>query len=368
MGQKTINLFLAGFILFGSVLSYHFYETSALFDFRKEFRRNLAENYHNDSLLVVSSDVTNDGLAVKKLEASGFYIEVLRGDTLLFWNKEVPASIQMGTLYKSFRSGRNVYRFYFPSDNVAGVRSSKWDIALFCGWFMGLFLLIIAFLHWVRNSLFWNDKMRRFDVIWISSVTLLLFLLPGYFTADQLFQNSAFFGVKYSDDKIQISLWQFALLALLLLFTSVLSQSDWFKSKFPPLKPNVRYLTGTFIIALIVYYLIAVSELFILDGNLVVNIEEAMNFGVSEFFFYGLSLGHLFIVVYLAKRLFSKTETTTKGWEKSLYISVAILSVTIGFILFGFTTNTIGIVLFLMVLFLLLDLYFEYFEINVSFY
>ncbi|MBK7221054.1 MAG: hypothetical protein IPH94_06870 [Saprospiraceae bacterium] len=46
---------------------------------------------------------TNDGLAVKELEASGFYIEVLRGDTLLFWNKEVPALSQMGTLYRSFR-------------------------------------------------------------------------------------------------------------------------------------------------------------------------------------------------------------------------------------------------------------------------
>jgi hypothetical protein len=171
---------------------------------------------------------------------------------------------------------------------------------------MGLFILIIAFLHWVRNSLFWNDKMRRFDIIWIPSFTLLLFLLPGYFTADQLFQNSAYFGDKYTDAKIQISLWQFALMAMFLLFTSVLSQSDWFKTKFPPLKPNIRYLTGTFVIALIVYYLIAVSELFILDGKLVVNIEEAMNFGVSEFFFYGLSLGHLFIVVYLAKTIVLK--------------------------------------------------------------
>ena len=367
LGQKTINLFLAGFILFGSVLSYHFYETSALFDFRKDFRQHLAENYHHDSLLVLGSDVSLGGENVKELEASGFYIEVLRGDTLLFWNKEVPALSQMGTLYRSFDSNQNTYKFYFPSDTVAGLRSAKWDIALFCGWFMGLFILIIAYLHWVRNSLFWNDKMRRFDIIWIPSFTLLLFLLPGYFTADQLFQNSAYFGDKYTDAKIQISLWQFALMAMFLLFTSVLSQSDWFKTKFPPLKPNIRYLTGTFVIALIVYYLIAVSELFILDGKLVVNIEEAMNFGVSEFFFYGLSLGHLFIVVYLAKRLFSKSETSTKGWEKSLYISVAILSVTICFILLGFTTNTIGIVLFLMVLFLLLDLYFEYFEINVSF-
>ncbi|MBK7221055.1 MAG: hypothetical protein IPH94_06875 [Saprospiraceae bacterium] len=211
--------------------------------------------------------------------------------------------------------------------------------------------------------------MTRCDVLILSGFLPLPYCF-SYYPAILLqinFSKFSFFGVKYTDAKIQISLWQFALLAMFLLFTSVLSQSDWFKDQISSLKPNIRYLTGTFVIALIVYYLIAVSELFILDGKLVVNIEEAMNFGVSEFFFYGLSLGHLFMWFIWPNDCSQKQKPLPKDGKKFIHFRCHTFSDNL-FYFFGFTTNTIGIVLFLMVLFLLLDLYFEYFEINVSFY
>ena len=67
-------------------------------------------------------------------------------------------------------------------------------------------------------------------------------------------------------------------------------------------------------------------------------------------FLYGLSICYLFILVYLHKRLYSKTVTGSKGWEKPLHHPSYFRSN--GDVYFsGFKTNTIGIVLFLMVLF-----------------
>ena len=367
MGQKTINLFLIGFILFGSVLGYHFRESSTLFDVRREFIKDLEENFHEDSMLVVNTVFSTQSKTPAALENSGFSIEVLKNDSLLYWNKELPATGQQGKIFKQFSAGGFDYKFYFPFDHIDGKRSIFKEGLLFSGWFMGLFLLCIALIHWIRNSLYWTAIMRRHDRLWILLASTLFFVFPGYITGNKLFHNSSFFGTKYVQNHLQLDLWHFAWALILLLYVSVLSQTDWFKTKIWKMNPGVRYLTGSFVLAFIVYFLAAWAELFILRGKLTVNIEEAMNFGVSEFFFYGLSICYLFILVYLAKRLYSKTVTGSKGWEKSLYITLAILGVTVMFIFSGFKTNTIGIVLFLMVLFLLLDLYFEYFEINVSF-
>ncbi len=367
MGQKTINLFLSGFILFGTVLGYHFRETSTLFDVRKAFFKDLEENFHDDSLLVVNTEFNLLSSTPEALESSGFSIEISKNDSLVFWNKELPSSGQQGKLFKQFKSGPYLYKFYFPFGNLDNSHSIKKEVLLFSGWFLGLFLLSVALLHWIRNSMYWTSFMKRHDRLWISMATLILFALPGFITGSKLFHTSFYFGTKYSQPNLSLDLWHFALALIILLYLSVLSQAEWFRSRVWNMGSSVRYLTGTFTMAFIIYFLAACAELFILKGKMVVNIEEAMNFGVSEFFFYGLSICYLFILVSLAKRLYSKTTSEIKGWEKSLYITLAILGITIIFILSGFKTNTIGIVLFLMVLFLLLDLYFEYFEINVSF-
>ncbi|HRD08871.1 MAG TPA: hypothetical protein PK037_14925, partial [Saprospiraceae bacterium] len=71
MGQKTINLFLIGFILFGSVLGYHFRESSTLFDVRREFIKDLEENFHEDSMLVVNTVFSTQSKTPAALENSG---------------------------------------------------------------------------------------------------------------------------------------------------------------------------------------------------------------------------------------------------------------------------------------------------------
>ena len=65
-------------------------------------------------MLVVNTVFSTQSKTLAALENSGFSIEVLKNDSLFYWNKELPATGQQGKIFKQFSAGGFDYKFYFP--------------------------------------------------------------------------------------------------------------------------------------------------------------------------------------------------------------------------------------------------------------
>ncbi|MBK8700150.1 MAG: HAMP domain-containing histidine kinase [Saprospiraceae bacterium] len=367
MNQKALNIFLTGFILFGSVLSYHFYETSSFFDSNKEFRRNLDFNFKRDSMAVVATDFLVNAKKKQQMEKSGFTIEIVAGDSLVYWNQEKTAKTQEAGMRKMFRLDNLVYRFTLDKDEFKQRRSSFIDLLMFAVWLLGLTFFFIGLLTVSSLSSAWPDKLARSGATIIIFSGAFILLIPGYYAATYMFKDSVLFGALDTGTYGSFTLWQFALNWIAIAFLALFIQTGPVRLRRSGLKPGLRYFIGSLTISALIYFLIAVGELFILNGRLEIKIEEAMNFGITEVILYVLLISHLFLVVLVARQLFTAKDMVIRGWEKTIYFSTAVLLTTLIFILLGYETNTVGPVLFLMIMFLLLDLYFEYFEINISF-
>jgi signal transduction histidine kinase len=364
--QKTINLFLLGVILIAGGLGYHLYKQSVQIDEQKEFAVNYLANFKKDSATVVSTDFLQDPQLKKNIDDSQFNIEIYNVDTLVYWNN---ASItnKQDVLHKQFNKNGYTYKFAFHIGGQKRLHAAALEVLLMFLWFIGwLFVFLGHFQIIVQNR---NSGPLSKSFIWHCVVALLL-LIASYVSSHYfLGEFHLFKSYTYTFSNLHYTLWQYGwsffscLYILLLLSHSFKNLGVGWQNY-----SAVRYFVGAFLISGIIYYVVAVIELFAVHTNIDIKIMEPMNVGWPEFVLYLFSALFMFLVVFIGRQFFQKgLSTSLHGGIKTLIFSGAVLLVTMTFMLCGYHTNTVGLVLFLMIVFLLMDLYFEYFDINISF-
>lgn len=365
MNQKHLNYFLAGIILFASVLSYYFYEKGLYFDKKENFIANYKVNYLKDSTTIISDDFLNNIEKQSDIEKSEFNITIFKKDSLVFWNKEENASHKAPNLFKSFSAGKYKYNIVLDVSQTDTFRAKSKDFVIFWIWFLGLSLMFMAAFavdqylvlipgHWLKNSF----------LILVLSLTALYAL--AYFSGHSIFEFSTIYNVKKGDD-LPLSLWQFGINFLTITYVFLHLHKSAYRQKLKTINPGLRYVIASVSLSVLVFYLIACIEIILANANISIKTEELLNIGYGEFTFFVLVAMHLFLIIYLARQFFFASPIILKVWMKTVYFSVPLILVTLVFIMLGYKTNTVGVVLFIMMIFLLLDLYFEYFDINLSF-
>ncbi len=365
MSNKNINYLLAGIILFASVLSYYFYEKGLYFDKKENFIANYKTNYVKDSTIITSTDFLDNIAKQSEIEKSEFNITIFKKDSLLFWNKEENAYAKPPNLLKTFYLNNYTYTIVLDVSQAETFRAKNQDFLLFWTWLIGIALLFIAsfnidqVVHLIRSH-----KLKN-SLLVMAVVGIVIYLL-GYFSGKYIFEFSTLFASKKSEFS-SISLWQLGINFLTIAFVFFHLHKMEYRQKLKTINPAIRYALASLSLSSLIYYLIASIEIILKNGNVTIKTEELLNIGYGEFTFFVLVSLHLFLIIYLARQYFFASPIVIKVGMKTLYFSLPLLCITMAFIFRGYQTNTIGVVLFIMMIFLLLDLYFEYFDINLSF-
>ena len=362
LNQKTINLFLTALILLGSLFGYFFYEQLAHFDKKNIYDENVKKYFEQDSSICVAPNFFNDPVAKGKIEDSEFNIEIYKGDSLVYWNKETDAIIVSKSIVKRFRTQEYKYQFILDTSKNFITRYGMLDFGFYFLWFCGVLFLFSGIL----NSCIKIQRTSKFLFIYLSTLTATWYALSlgGSF----LFEYSNHFSKYFEVLGLKYYLWQFGLNLIFIAYLIFLLEHKEILSKINKVNAALRYLSGSFLITVITYYVIGLVELFLKSKTgIEVRIEEPMNIDYSTLSFYIILILHICLIIYLSKILFNTKSNQISGWLKSLYFSVSTICGTLLFFYLGFETNVIGVILFLLIIFLVFDLYFEFFEINTSF-
>ncbi len=347
-----------------SVLSFFLYEKGLYFDEKQNFKNNYSSNFSKDSTIITAGDFFSNFKNQAEIEKSEFLIQIFKSDTLLYWNKEENAISSKENLVKQFNKGQFKYRITLDS-SLKNYRSGSIDFLLFWAWLLGL--AFIGIWAYPDINLSTNILNQSKSNVWISfTFKIILLYCIGFFSGKYIFLFSKYYG-NFSTKLLDCSIWQFGLNLIVITLSYLQIQKNNVQKYISSLKPEIRYFLASAFICSFTYYLIVNIELLLKFGNIEIKTEELLNIGYCEFTFYVLVALHLFLFIYLARQFFFATPIFTKVWIKTIAFIVPLIVFTIIFIMMGFDTNTIGVVLFLMMIFLLLDLYFEYFEISISF-
>jgi nitrogen fixation/metabolism regulation signal transduction histidine kinase len=365
LNQKNINYLLAGIILFAGVLSYYFYEKGLYFDNKENFISNYTLNFKKDSTLITSFDFLDNIQKQSTVEKSGFNITIYKKDSLVFWNKEESGAQKSPNLFRSFVVGAYKYSIVLDVAQNESIRSKTSDFILFWLWLFGVAMIyIFAYNADQFINVFPDNKFKNSVLIMIASIVIIY--MVAFFSGQYIFEFSASYN-QHHNESATISLWQFGINFLSIAFLFIHLHKPVCRQKLIILKPKLKYFTASVCLSLLVYYLIVCIEIILANGIVVIKTEELLNIGYGEFTFFILVSTHLFLLIYLARQFFFSSPIVVKVWVKTLYFSIPLCCITFVFIMMGCKTNTIGIVLFMMTIFLLLDLYFEYFDINLGF-
>jgi two-component system, NtrC family, nitrogen regulation sensor histidine kinase NtrY len=365
LNQKYINYLLTGIILFASVLSFYFYEKGLYFDKKENFKANYKSNFLKDSIAITANDFLLNLSSQAEIEKSEFNISISKKDTLLYWNKEFDPTKAKTSILKNFSLNGLRYNITLDGSQSYIARVPFYDFIIFWVWILGLFFISIWAFH-LDEKIKWFQNSDLKNTVALSAGIISIIYLISFFSGKYLFEFSTLFRVGNLSG-YGISLWQFAINLIAISFILMNLHKSNVRSWLNEIKPSVRYFLSSLAISTLVYYLIACIESIIEASLVEIKTEELLNISYSEFTFFVLITIHLFLVIYLARQFFFGSSQNIRVWEKTIYFCLPLFICTLAFMFCGFKTNTIGVVLFIMVLFLLLDLYFEYFEINLSF-
>lgn len=346
----------------GSLIGYFFYEQLSHFDKKSIHDENVKTYFEKDSSLCVSPNFFNDPVAKGKMEASEFNIEIYQGDSLVYWNKESDAVKRNNAIVKRFKSGQFNYQFELDTAKNYITRYGFLDFGFYFLWLCGILFLFSGIYGACINI----PNKSKFLIIYLTSLLITWFALSlgGSFIFEYSHHFSRYFeilGLKYY-------LWQFGFNLIVLTYSLFGFEHKEISAFINRKNAAVRYIIGASLVSIIIYYSIAAVELFVKSKTgIEVKIEEPMNVDYSTLSFYILLIIHASIVIYISKKLFNSAGNQISGWLKSLYFTIPTIGFTLLFNYLGFETNVTGVILFLLIIFLVFDLYFEFFEINTSF-
>jgi signal transduction histidine kinase/heme/copper-type cytochrome/quinol oxidase subunit 2 len=352
--NKNLNLLFTAIILLGSILSFYLYEKNNYFDKKENFRNNLIGNFKKDSLLIVSNDFLENSAKQKLVESSEFSIEIKSKDSTVYWNKTNTPS-EKKFFKKTFNLQNLEYSLSLDDAPFSIKRNSKTDTFIFWTWLLGLTFLLI----WIIRTVNLKDRMKGF-VILASSLGVSIFL------SSLLFQFSDNYGLdKIGDFHFSINLY-----ALILIGSFFVSYFLFGKSKLESMESTIilRYSLTSLLASIIIFFICISAEKLIGNGFLRFKAEEALNLEYKELSFVILSTGYIFLFVFVVRRfLGNQTSEKNSGFVKSIALIIPVIIVSLITLSYELVENVVPIALFLIIVLLLLDLYFEYFEINLSF-
>ncbi len=351
--QRNLNLLICSFILLGSILSYFLFEKNNFFDRKENFKENLVANFQRDSLILTKSDFLSNDQLQKNIEESEYLIEIKKQNDLLYWNKSThPAS---KTYFNKKFIVNDIQYFVSLEDAPITIRrDNAADTILFWLYFLGC---VLGFIWFCNNFKEKTLYLRFFFLLTIS--TCFWFLGELFFEYSSLYNN-------YEISEKWLSIKSYAFVLLIAFFT--------FYSLFPKTqKPSnkdifIRYFLGSLAVSIILYYISIFTKSAISSNVLQFKSEEILNLHYKEMSYVILSGLYCFVLIYLFRLILGvPSKEKNISFYKTVSLIVPLLIVTLCVLLFNFGTITLGIALFVIILLLLFDLYFEYFEINISF-
>jgi signal transduction histidine kinase len=351
--QYRLNFLFIAIIFLGSALSYFLHEKNTNFDKSEVFKTNLTKNFIQDSLLVTSSDFIENNDKQKRIELSEFYIQISKGDSLLFWNKS--KSLSSFFFEKSFSLGGSKYEFKYADAPDVIKRSLGVDTALFWTFFIGLtFLYAFVFV-----------KCRGMKIGNVILITIAM-VIASFLFYNILFQHSDHYGIDYYFS-IPYGLGIYGIIFLIGTFAL---HRYYLYTKKPGIiiNPLVSYILGSTFISITVFFITIFTEIFIINELLNFRSEEILNLSFKEVSYIILTALFAFLIINTGRICFTSPDNNKITiFKKTLIFTIPILVLAAIYQFSIFHLNIIPVLLFLMIILLLLDLYFEYFEINLTF-
>ncbi len=407
--RNYILLLVAGLLLStGVILFDHFSKVNPQDSLDITFS-HIEESYRLDSALLVSKFLIG-GEIVNKIEDSPFDITVKipKDTTLFYWNKKSGKRPIDYTPHwkKEFLFGNKTVVFsldlfeggkldlknvveerYLPqyeyvyNENGKVVLPfkanpvklsisspyirSQWHNYLVVLWFVSLLLLGRFLVYIYKESIYFRSNMLSWGLY--SLITIGMFIIAGYFATIYLFGSHPLLHSSNGHIKV-INLLTFTSLLLYIYlltegFGKDVVQHNWLK--IPTL---LRYFLAGLITNGLMFFVIHQAEIFILSGDVRINIEEVLNMEYKSLFFILLLMGYCIAYYYLSALLYRYSENTpSKVWQRMLGHALGLMTIAGFFIWQGLETPIVPIVLFLIAYFLIHDLYEEFDARNLTY-